>query len=230
MRRMILDTEAAGTLDAPMVYDIGFIITDDLTPILEKRYIVKDVYYGMPDLMNSAHYASKLPQYDEMIMQGDLTVMSLDLIIRNINVLCERYNVHEVWAFNASYDDRALRHTVAAILGTSHAPIIPSNVSWHCIHALACATLLNRPKFYRYAIINNLITPKGTPRSTAEVCYRYITGDNQFTEAHTALDDARIELTILAAIKRRHCKCKGLDGLHHNPTYVLRKGYQAYIH
>jgi hypothetical protein len=42
--------------------------------------------------------------------------------------------------------------------------------------------------------MTNHQTPR--PRLTAEVLYRYITGDNSFIESHTGLEDVTIEKEI----------------------------------
>ena len=41
---------------------------------------------------------------------------------------------------------------------------------------------------------------------TAEVCYRFLTGDTSFVEEHTALADCEIEMEILKAIWNTHRK------------------------
>jgi hypothetical protein len=53
------------------------------------------------------------------------------------------------------------------------------------------------------------ITANNQPRMTAEVVYRYITGDEDFTESHTGLEDVKIETEIF-----KYCldKIPDIDG------------------
>ena len=39
---------------------------------------------------------------------------------------------------------------------------------------------------------------------TAEICYRFVSGDNSFIEEHTALADTEIEAEILRAVWATH--------------------------
>ena len=41
---------------------------------------------------------------------------------------------------------------------------------------------------------------------TAEICYRFISGDIEFVEEHTALADCEIEMQILRAVWATHRK------------------------
>jgi hypothetical protein len=49
-------------------------------------------------------------------------------------------------------------------------------------------------------------TPR--PQVKAEVLYKYITGDNDFIESHTALEDVLIEKEILAYCFNKHQKMR----------------------
>ena len=51
---------------------------------------------------------------------------------------------------------------------------------------------------------NGYLTKNGQVRKTAEIIYRYITKDNDFTESHTGLEDVMIEKEILAHCFRQH--------------------------
>ena len=46
----------------------------------------------------------------------------------------------------------------------------------------------------------------GQVRKTAEILYRYISGEADFTEKHTGLEDVLIETQILAHCYRQHKK------------------------
>ena len=43
---------------------------------------------------------------------------------------------------------------------------------------------------------NDYLTKRGQRRYTAEILYRFLKGDNKFTESHTGLEDVLIEKEI----------------------------------
>ena len=52
------------------------------------------------------------------------------------------------------------------------------------------------------------MTKNNQCRYTAEVIYRFIIKDNNFSESHTGLEDVLIEKDILAYILKQHKKCE----------------------
>ena len=61
---LMIDTETAGELDAPLVYDYGGAVVDNKGRIIQTfSLVISDVFYGMPEKMESAYYAEKLPEY-----------------------------------------------------------------------------------------------------------------------------------------------------------------------
>ena len=66
---------------------------------------------------------------------------------------------------------------------------------------MSCEHLLNNDNYKRMCIENNWCTASGKYfKTSAETAYRFFTGDMEFDEAHTALDDAIIESELFAAI------------------------------
>ena len=58
--------------------------------------------------------------------------------------------------------------------------------------------LLNKD-YVKFCNKNGFITAKGNVMTKAEVVYRYLTNDIEFSEEHTGLNDCRIEYEILLA-------------------------------
>lgn len=65
------------------------------------------------------------------------------------------------------------------------------------IYRMACECIMYGKKFRETAFNNLWITENGNFQTNAQVCYRYLTGDNTFIEKHTALADVEIETEIL---------------------------------
>lgn len=67
------------------------------------------------------------------------------------------------------------------------------------IWGMACTHLLNNDDYRQMCIDNSWFSASGKYyKTSAETAYRFITNDNDFIEAHTALDDARIETELFA--------------------------------
>lgn len=68
------------------------------------------------------------------------------------------------------------------------------------IWGIACKYILNCEKYRDFCKENRFLTASGKYfQSNAQVCYRFITKQDDFIEAHTALNDAEIESEIFAA-------------------------------
>ena len=54
---LTVDTETANGLDDPIVYDLGGCIHDKKGNVEETfSFVIKEVFFGMKDLMQSAYY------------------------------------------------------------------------------------------------------------------------------------------------------------------------------
>lgn len=76
------------------------------------------------------------------------------------------------------------------------------------IWGMSCTHLLNNDEYRRICADNDWYTQSGKYyKTSAETAYRFVMGDSDFIEAHTALDDATIE-TILFAMSIKKAKNK----------------------
>lgn len=230
MTKMIIDTETCNGLKTPLIYDIGVTVLDRHGSIkYEYRAIVDEVYNGMPELMASAHYARKLPAYNAAIANGSLQVLPLARIRKDLYNIVKTYDVRDVWAFNAYFDRKALRNTVLTVSNKLQSRMLPYDLVWRDIWSLACNTVLQSRNFYRYVIENNAYTLKGWPRTDAEITYRYLSGNNDFIESHTALDDARIESWILTKLLKRKTEIQHNSEIKPFPNGKVRQGLNTYL-
>ena len=229
MTKMVLDTETCNSLERPLVYDLGLtVLNSDGSIRYEYRAIVDEIYNGMPELMRSAHYARKLPAYEQAITDGTLQVKPLSIIRKDLYDIVKTYHVTDVWAFNAYFDRKALRNTVLTLSNGLQAHMLPYGIVWRDLWAFACETALQSRNFYRYVIANDAYTPKGWPRTDAEVTYRYLSGDNSFNEDHTALSDARIESWILSKLLKRKGRIRDLSIIRPFPNGKVRQLFIKY--
>lgn len=198
----VVDVETAGGFDNPMVYDIGFAITDRQGRIYaERSFVIKEVFENKR-LMNSAYYAIKVPRYIKDIANGTRTVVSFADARNEFNSLMEEYGVTKICAYNLRFDANALKNT-SIKLGVASKFLI-RKMEMLCIWSLACELLYTQSTYRKVATSQGWISNAGNMKTSAEMGHRYITGLYDFEEEHTGLEDVKIEIGIMAKCFRQH--------------------------
>ena len=204
---MVLDIETANFIDDAIAYDIGFAIADRKGNIYETRsFMIADLFFDYADLLKSAYYADKLPSYWTDFAKGVRSMVQLTTAKKIIAELMKKYNVTDVFAYNASFDLNGLNRSIRYITKSKQRYFFPYGTNIHCIWNMACQTILSQKAFFKFALENGLVKENGNLMTSAETAYRYICKDNDFTEAHTGLEDVMIETAILAKCYQQHKK------------------------
>lgn len=209
---MVIDTETANNTDengrdtgTPLAYDIGYIIADKHGHIYRKRsFVITDVFEGEADLMQSAYYGWKVPQYIESINKGERRPVNLTLARWIVAQDMKEFNVSDVYAYNALFDLNSCNRTLRYITKSKYRYFFPYGTKIHCIWSMACQVLFTQKSYKTAAIANNWISPAGNFQTSAEVAYRYINNEPKFEEEHKGLDDVMIEYEILLRCFRQH--------------------------
>lgn len=202
---LTIDTETANNLDNPFVFDIGGAIHDKHGRVYETfSFIVREVFYGMPDLMANCFYKKKLPQYRQQIANGERKVVSYYIVRQHIRDLCEKYEVRAIIAHNMPFDYRATTTTQRYLTYSKYRFFFPYGVELWDTLKMAQDTICKQKVYIRWCQQNGYTTKNGRPRATAEILYQYIAGDPSFEEEHTALADVLIELKIFARCVAQH--------------------------
>lgn len=218
---LILDVEALG-IENPLVYDIGYAITDRKGNIkVTRSFLVKEVF-GNLDLMNTAYYANKLPLYYEKLNQGIIKIKKWYDIRKQILEDMEEYNINILSAYNLAYDSKALDYTMKELTNKKFRNFFPKKFQFEklCIWALACQTIFTQKRFSKIAANEGWLTPKGNMLTNAEIAYRYLTKEYGFIEEHTGLADVLIENFIMAYCFRQNKKYKKMVN---NPWKIPNK-------
>lgn len=214
---IMIDTETANTiqnewgLDMTNVlpYDFGFAVIDSHGRIYERfSFVNSDIYLYEKDLMQSAYYAKKLPQYEADLLSGK-RVMANTYQIRK--AVCEKiaeYDCKFVCAHNARFDYNACNNAQRWATKSRYRYFFPYGLEWWDTLKMARDVLGAMPTYKRFCEENGYVTKTGRLRFTAEICYRFITKDNTFVESHTGLEDVEIETQILAYCVRQHKKMR----------------------
>ena len=209
MNRIVLDTETANSLEEPIAYDIGWAVIDDnYTVIKTESYAVLEVFTDK-EFMASAYYADKVPQYWDDIRNGSRKLARLSTIVLALNNDVKAYGVTEVYAHNARFDYRSTTLTQRYITSSKYYFMLPKSVTFFDTLKMSRQAFGKDKEYIDFCKSNDFMTKHKTPRPrlTAEVIYRFLTGDTTFTEEHQGLADVLIEKDILKA-----CRERGVQG------------------
>ena len=207
----IIEDDGKLNLNYSLVYDLGMAVVDKHGNVYETAsLIIKDVYYGMADIMTSCYYAEKLPRYNEQIKAGERKVVSYYMAREIVKTLMEKYNTNIVIAHNASFDNRATNNTERYLTKSKYRYFFPYGTEIWDTLKMATDTICQQKTYIRWCEENGYMTKHKTPRprATAEILYRYISGDEDFIESHTGLEDVMIEKEIFAHCMRQHKKMR----------------------
>ena len=202
---VVFDTETANGLDDPIVYDLGFAVVDKKGTVYETNsLIIREVFYGMKDLMKSAYYANKIPKYEEEISNGQRKVVSLYEAKKIFQDVCKKYNVKACIAHNARFDYRSTSKTQRYLTKSKYRFFLPYGIELWDTMKMANDTICKQVHYKEFCYNNGYLTKNGRVRKTAEILYRYISGEHDFNEEHTGLADVLIEKEIFAHCIKQH--------------------------
>ena len=133
---LVLDIETANIAEDALAYDVGFAVADKKGNIYETHsYMVAEMFlenYNKP-LMYTAYYAKKLPKYWEDYNAGKRKLASILTIRRIVQQVMKKYDITDVFAYNASFDKNGLDRTVRYLTKSNVRFFFPYNTKIHCI-------------------------------------------------------------------------------------------------
>lgn len=214
----VVDTETANgfmengkiNLFYSLVYDYGYIIRDLAGNILVARsFAIKEIFLDK-NLMSSAYYAEKIPQYWEEIKSGKRQLVSFFTMRKIFLADCKKYNVTTVTAHNAGFDVRALNNTIRLLTGSSCRYFFPYKFEIWDTLKMSRDVFKTLKGYNDYCVRNSYMTKHKVPqiKCTAEILYKYISGNDNFMEEHKGIDDVLIESEILTYCLKSHKKMR----------------------
>ena len=202
----MLDTETTNSLDDPICYDVGFAVVDREGAIYETySFVVAEVFLN-EELMESAYFIEKVPQYWEDIKNGTRKLAKFNTIRKVLAETMKKYNTNIVIAHNARFDYRSTAKTQRYLTKSKYRYFLPYGTEVWDTLKMAREVLKNDVAYDNFCYDNNYVTKRGCKRFTAEILYRFFTGDNDFVESHTGLEDVTIEKVIFA-----ECMARGAE-------------------
>lgn len=202
---VVLDTETANDLDNPLVYDIGWAIVDKYGNVYRQRsFINREIFFLEKDLMDSSYYAEKLPIYYKRIAKGEAKVANWLTIKKILWEDMAEFKTNIVSAHNARFDYKATATTQRWLTKSAYRYFFPKGTEVWDTLKMARDVIGKMPTYKKWCEVNDYICRNGQLKFTAEVLYRFISGNEDFDEEHTGLADVLIEKDILAYCYRQH--------------------------
>lgn len=206
---IVVDTETTNTLDDPFCYDVGFAVIDCFGTIYEKySFVVADIFLDK-ELMGTAYYSNKIPQYWEDIKKGTREMKTYWNIKKAFSECVKRNNIKIVMAHNACFDYRSLNYTLRYLTGSKYRYFFPYGLEIWDTLKMSREVLRDNDCYGEFCYNNGYLTKRMGKRYTAEIIYRFIINDLNFEESHTGLEDVLIEKEIFAYCMRKKPNING---------------------
>lgn len=204
---LIIDTETTNSLDDALVYDTGYIVADYNGKIYEKgSFVVADIFLDK-ELMSTAYFSEKIPQYWDEIKNGSRTLTKFNNVKWTLRHVMKKYNIKKIYAYNCRFDYLALATTQRWLTKSKWRYFFPYGTEFHDILALSRHVLKKVEDYRNFCKENNYLTSRNANKYTAETVAQYLF-DKDFTEEHTALADCEIEYKIFL-------ECEKIDGFNY---------------
>ena len=203
---VMIDTETANGLDDPLFYDVGWQIIDSHGRLYKSRsFINKDIFEGEAELMQSAYYSHKIPQYLDDLTNGSRVLATLYEIRKALAEDVAEFECKFICAHNAFFDYRSLNGTQRYITKSKYRYFVPYGLEWWDTMRMAESVICKMPTYRKFCEENGYtVGETARLKKTAEILYRFISKNIDFVEEHRGLEDVDIERQILAYCKRQH--------------------------
>ena len=189
-----LDTETFGGASNPEgIYHLaGFIHDREGRVIAPFNYLIAEHF----DKINADEYAKKnFGRYLRMVAEGTVTMVDTEAhAIQMVDALCSCYGVRYMMAYNSAFD-----------FGKTACRKLIENREFIDIYLMTLQTITHLKKYAKFCRENGFRSASGKSCATsAESVYAYLTGNAEYEEEHTALEDSKIEMQIFLACLRTH--------------------------
>ena len=195
---IMIDAETTNDMESPMMYDCGFAVIDlDNGNIVERHsYVIAEVYLDK-ELMSTAYFADKIPQYEMDLKNGSRKLVHLATCKRILADTAKKYSAEYLVAHNARFDYKSTNGTQRYMTCSKYRYFLPYGLKVVDTLKMARIKYKNDQKYGEFCYNNDFLTKRGQRRYTAEILYRFLTNNLDFVEEHTGLEDAEIEAQIL---------------------------------
>ena len=203
---LFVDTETIGSLyvtESVLPFEIGIKVYNQETQKIEKEksYIIRK-FFNNKYIMLSTFSATKYPNYLEKIENDKrYKTVSVKDMTTDLEKIIQRYNLKIMVAHNGNFDKQAIARLTEEF-GTNN-PLqkidlldtmeISKIITFSSEYANFCLENKDKQNSLKESAF---ITNSGRVRTTAQAIYSYLSGNADFQEAHTGLEDIDIEIEI----------------------------------
>ena len=193
MNILIFDTETT-SINKPFAYNIGYKMVNAETreTLLTRDYVVEQVWHNL-ELFSSAYYADKRQIYVSRMRARKVIQEKFGYICRQMYRDIKEYQIDNAYAYNSTFDIGVFDFCCDWYKVQN--PL--DNVKVHDIWGYVSEFISNTEEYQDFCERYELFTESGNYSANAENVYRFISGDLDFIEEHTALADSEIECEIL---------------------------------
>lgn len=190
---MIIDTETID-LQKRFIYDIGFKVLDEKLNVVEQNHFIIKQVYDNRELFNTAYYFEKRKLYVSLLKGRKAEKVYFGYATQKIIRILKKYNIKNIYAYNASFDKGAFEYTSAFY------KVIPPFTNCEFIDIMKLAKpIYNGLEYQAFAIKYGFLTANSNFKKSAEKVYAFLTNNPDYVEKHISIPDCEIELEILKA-------------------------------
>ena len=202
MNIMVFDTETTN-LEKPFCYNIGYIIFDTESGEIRmsRDYVVEQVWHNSM-LFTTAYYSDKREIYVNRMKARKVRMEKFGYITQQMYRDIVEFEITDAYAYNSPFDVRVFEYNCEWFKCIN--PF--DNVAVHDIRGYVHKKIAWDKAFQNWCDERKEYTESGNYSTTAETLYRYLSGNYEFNEEHTALADSEIECAILCECMRRGCE------------------------
>ena len=172
MNVIVFDTETT-SLEKPFCYNIGYDImdTDSGLLIVRRDFVVEQIWHNLP-LFSTAYYAEKRSLYVSAMKGRRATLDKWGYIMRIIARDIKDYDIKSAYAYNSPFDEKVLDYN-----NDWYKTINPfDTVPIYDIRGYAVRFLVD-DAYKLFCEQHSYFTDTGNYSTTAEVVYRYLSGN-----------------------------------------------------
>lgn len=203
---LIADTETVGLKPVNFVYDFGYVIATRKEIKLERSFLVEEIITDARKMMG-AYFAKKIfTHYIPTLDAGLIHLFSWADVVKQLRADMEEYQIDVFCAYNLPFDMGAIAATNDLL--ANGGKVLNYKPDLLDLYYFATTGALNSRLYHDLCAQqengdNTWISKANNVRTTAEKAYAFLTGQIDFVESHTALEDAQIETEILHALLKR---------------------------
>jgi hypothetical protein len=202
MNVIVFDTETAN-LEKPFCYNVGYVVynTDEGKVVLHRDFVIEQVWHNSM-LFTTAYYASTREIYVSRMKRRTAILDKWAYVCQRLSRDIVEFEITDGYAYNSGFDEKVFEFNCDWFKTIN--PL--DSIKVHDIRGYVMDKIAFTEVYKTFCEERGLFTESGNYSTTAEAVYKFISGNDEFIEEHTALADSVIECEILA-----HCVANGCE-------------------